>query len=699
MSRRCVLALWIALGCGGRPAAAPAESPGGDLRFEIAAIDPAVDPCTGFYDYACGGWRRSHPIPPDRTRWSRYAELVAQDIDRERSLVEAAARAPATPAEHRVGAYDAACLDQPAIDARGFAPLAGVLAAVNRKDGPAALVDAIAELHRQGIPVLFELYAAADPRDARRAIATLDIGALGLEDPDDYARADAASRAIRDRYRAHVERVLALIGDRDPAGDAARVVALETALARAVPAAADRRDPEHHVHVVRSGEVAARAPALDWPRYLRARAPELASTGGERGSEIGGEIEVEFVPYLEAVGAALAGDPPAVRAYLRYHAARALATVLPSALDREVFDFAQRVVRGARAMRPRWQRCLALVDRDLGEDVGRMFVARWFPEPSRARARAMVERIAAALRRELGAADWLGPATRAAAIRKLDHMRFNIGYPDRWKSYDALVVRADDPVGNTLRAGQLATARELAKLGQPTDRGEFFALPQSLDGSGTNRLVSIQFTAGFLQPPVFDPRVDDPINFGGFGGVIGHEITHHFDDEGRKFDVDGNLAPWWSDADVAAYQARAACFVDEYTQFRIDDGTPLDGRLTLGENLADNGGLRLAWDALQKSAGGPRIDEQREAKGGGAGGNAPRGIDGFTPAQRFFLAWAQIRCENTTPEAARVAVHSDPHAPGRWRVDGVVRNLPEFAAAFSCPSGAPMAPAARCRLW
>ncbi|HEX3764914.1 MAG TPA: M13 family metallopeptidase [Kofleriaceae bacterium] len=672
MSRPALVALGIAVGCS-RPAVAPVGEPPAELRFEIAAIDPSADPCTSFYDYACGGWRRSHPIPPDRTRWSRYAELVAQDVDRERSLVEAAARAPASPAERRVGAYDAACLDQAAIDARGFAPLAGVLAAIDRDDAPAALDDAIAALHRQGIPGLFELYVVADPRDARRPIATLDIGALGLEDPDDYTRGDAASAAIRERYRAHVERVLGLIGDRDPAGDAARVVALETRLAQAVPGAADRRDPEHHIHVLPAGELAARAPALDWPRYLRARgAPELA--------RFRGEIEVEFVPYLEAVGGALAGDRPAVRAYLRYHAARALAGVLPSALDAEVFEFAQRIVRGARAMPPRWQRCLALVDRDLGEDVGRMFVARWFPEPSRARARALVERVAAALRRDLGAADWLGPAARAAAIRKLDHMRFGIGYPERWKSYDALVVRADDPVGNALRAGELATARELAKLGQPVDRDEFFSLPQSLDGSGTNRLVAIQFTAGFLQPPVFDPRIDPPINFGGFGGVIGHEITHHFDDEGRKFDVDGNLASWWSDADVAAYQGRAACFVDEYARFQIEDGTPLDGRLTLGENLADNGGLRLAWDALQPSADGPRID-------------------GVTPAQRFFLAWGQIRCENVTPEAARLQVHNDPHSPGRWRVDGVVRNLPEFAAAFGCPRGAAMAPAERCRLW
>jgi endothelin-converting enzyme/putative endopeptidase len=666
------LLLVAALGCGGpRPAVAPAAADG-ELRFEIAAIDPTADPCTDFYDYACGGWRRSHPIPPDRTRWTRYAELVAQDLARERSLVEAAVRTPSTPAEQRIGAHFAACMDQPAIEARGFAPLREVLDAIDRADAPAALGELLAELQREVAPVAFQLYAAPDPRDARRQIATLDIGALGLDDPDDYGRDDADSARLRERYRGHIERVLQMIGDPDPAGDAARVVALETRLARGVPPAADRRDPEHHIHILASGELAARAPAIDWPRHLRALgAPDVPQVA---------DVEVEFVPYVEAVSAAIAEDRPAVRAYLRYHAARALAAVLPAALDAEVFDFAQRTARGAREMPPRWRRCLALVDRDLGDDVGRQFVARWFPASSRARARAMVERIVVALRRDLAAADWLGAAARTAALRKLDNMRFSIGYPDRWKNYDALVVRRDDPVGNARRAARLATARELAKLGAPTDRSESFELAQSLAGSGTNRLVSVEFTAGFLQPPVFDARIDDPINFGGFGGVIGHEITHHFDDEGRKFDVDGNLASWWSADDVASYQARAACFVDEYAQFRIDDGTPVDGRLTLGENLADNGGLRLAWDALQPASDGPRID-------------------GFTAAQRFFLAWAQIRCENTTPQAAKSQVHSDPHSPGRWRVDGVVRNMPEFAAAFGCRAGAAMVPATRCRLW
>lgn len=668
MSRSFLVLSSLVTACSARPAATAQQAPAGGLRFEIAAVDRAADPCVDFYDHACGGWRRTHPIPPDRPRWSRYAELQAQNLARERELVEAAARSASTPAERRVGAYYAACLDQPAIERRGMAPLREVLGAIDAIRSPADAITVLAGLQQRIAPMLFEVYVFPDPREVRRTMVTIDVGLLGFEEPDDYARDDADSAALRASYRAHVERVLRLIGDADAAADAGRVVELETGLAGSLPAAANRRDPDGRFHVLPLREVAERAPAIDWPSYLRALGV-AADT-----------VNVAFLGYLAAVDAAVARDVPAVRAYLRYHSARALAQVLPAALEAEVFEFAGKTLRGTRELAPRWKRCLALVDRDLGDDVGRMFVARWFPAASRDRARAQVDRIVAALRRDLAALDWLGPPAREAAIRKLDNMRFTIGYSDPWKSYDTLDVRADDPAGNAQRAIALTTARELAKLARPTDRDEFFALPQQLDGFGTNAMVSVGFTAGFLQPPVFDAALDDPINFGGFGGVIGHEITHHFDDEGRKFDTAGNLAAWWSPDDIARYQAHAACFVDEYAQFRIDDGTPVNGQLTLGENLADNGGLRLAWDALQPSMDGPRID-------------------GFTPAQRFFLAWGQIRCENTAPRAARAQVQGDGHSPGRFRVDGVVRNMPEFAAAFSCPAGAPMAPATRCRLW
>ena len=673
--RHAVAGLVCAAGCAppAPPAPAAAASPAAaPLRFDVAAIDPAVDACHDFYDHACGGWRRSHPIPPDRTRWSRYAEVEALNLERERAIVEAAARAAAgrtDPATARVGNYYAACLDTAAIEARGTAPIRDLVAAIDAIRDPAAVAGALAELHARIGPLVFSLDTDVDADDVHRTTAQLGPGELGLGEPDDYTRDDARSRTLRAQYRDHVERVLRLAGDADPPGDAARAVALETQLAQALPGAAARRDRAAQIHPMTAAELTARA-GFDGPRYVAAR--------GVPGLD---RINVAFVGLLDAIGAQLTPAGLAgVRAYLRFHVARRLAPVLPSAFREAFFDFEGRIVRGAREMPPRWRRCLQLVDRDLGDDVGRLFVARWFPAASQARARQLVDRVAGSLRQELAASDWLGGAARDAALAKLANMRFQIGYSDHWKAYDALVIRRDDPVGNAVRASQLATARELAKLGHPPDRDEFFGLPQELNGFGTPTLVTVGFTAGFLQPPVFDPAGDDAVNFGAFGGVIGHEITHHFDDQGRKYAVDGRLAPWWSADDVARYEARAACFVGEYAGFHIDDGTPVDGALTLGENLADNGGLQLAWQAAQPALAGPPID-------------------GFTPAQRFFLAWAQIRCENATPETARALVHRDPHAPGRWRVNGVVANMPAFAEAFGCKPGAPMAPEQRCRLW
>ncbi len=656
-----VLVCCLALGCSApAPPAAPVVHSNG-LHFDVAALDRSADACTDFYQYACGGWRQSHPIPPDRSRWSRYAELEQQNLERERALVEQAARGATAPEERRVGAYYAACMDEAGIEARGFAPMHELYAAI---DGIANAADAtrvLSTLHLRGVSAGFDLEIEPDPRDIHRQVASIDVGILGLDDPDDYTRTGGDD--IREAYRAHVERLLRLTGDPDSVADSARVLVLETALARAVPNAADRRDNERQVHVLAPTELAALAPAIDWPHYLALS-----------------RVDVHFPSTLAAFDMAVARDLPSVRAYLRYHATDSFSSALPHAVRDEVFAFYGRTLHGTREQAPRWRRCLSLVDRDLSDDAGKMFVAHYFTPTTRARARAMVDRIVGTLRRDLSSLDWLGAPARTAALAKLANMRFTIGYPDRWKSYDGVEIRRDDPIGNAMRARERASRRELGKLEHPTDRDEFFGLAQELDGFGTKSLVSVGFTAGILQPPVFDPAMDDAVNYGGFGGVIGHEITHHFDDEGRKFDVDGNLAPWWSPDDVARYEQRAACFVAEYSRFHGDTGLPLDGKLTLGENLADNGGLRISWDTLQPAGDGPRID-------------------GFTPAQRFFLAWGQIRCENVRPEAERAQIHADPHAPGRWRVNGVVSNMPEFAQAFGCKAGAPMAPADRCRLF
>jgi putative endopeptidase len=659
-----------------RPTASPVASAAtrspDSLRFDVHAVDLHADPCTDFYDFACGGWRATHPIPADRTRWSRYAELDAENLEHERDIVEGAAASggSASPAEQRVGAYYAACLDEAAIESRGLAPMAEILASIAAMRTASEVAAVVEALHTRASYALFDFSVGPDPRDTRRTLAVVDEGKLGMGDAEAYRRPDDKARALRDKYRAHVAEVLKLLGSADPSGDAARVVSLETLLAASLPPPAERRDSTARIHPMTRGELQARAPAFDWGTYF-----------AKMGSPDLGPVNVPTPAWLDAMNAALSVENrEGLVLYFRYHLANGLKTFLTKAIDEAFFDFQQRTMRGAHAQPPRWKRCLGLVNKDVGDDVGRLFVARYFPRESRERATAIVRAVVATFRTELGRTEWLSAGAREEAVKKLDNHRFQVGYGDHWKSYDALLVDRNDAAGNAQRARALSVSRELATLGRPTDRDEFGELAQSVDGFGSKSLVSTGFTAGFLQPPVFDARMDDAVNFGGFAAVAGHELTHQFDDEGRKYDVDGNVRAWWSAEDVSRYEERARCFADEYARFHLDDGTAVDGKLTLGENIADNGGIRLAWDTAHPS---PRTPK----------------IDGYSAPQRFFLAWGQIRCENVTPEAARRQVESDPHSPGRWRVNGVVSNMPEFAEAFSCAAGAPMVPLVRCRVW
>lgn len=657
------------------PAAPAPQAPLSGLHFDIRAIDPRADPCSDFYDYACGGWRATHPIPPDQTRWDRYAEMAAVNLERERTIVEEAARGDsnASAAEQRVGSFYAACMDESGIEARGLSPVRESLRAIDaiktRRDVLAVLTD----LHAHDVEALFSAYVETDPGDAAQTVLWLDKGPLGLPDPADYTKTDDRSVKLRERYVAHLFRLFQRMGrsDADAKRACERVLAFETPLARRALSVVERRNRELQHHPMTVAELNARFPAIDWRSYLT----RLGAPSVER-------VNVAQPAWLEAVNAALSSkDLAGARDYLTMLVVRAQAMMLPKAIEEEVFDFRQRTLRGAREMAPRWKRCLRSVDANIGDDVGRIFVARYFSDEARARVMAMVETLIASYRADIASCDWLEAPARETALQKLSSMIVVLGASNRPRAFDGLRIDRDDPFGNAWRAGAFYVVHRLAKIGKPTDRESFFEpLPQELDGFGSNTKVATGFTAGFLQPPVFDVRLDDAVNHGALGSVIGHELSHLFDDEGRKYDAGGNLRPWWSPQDIARFQERAQCFVEEYSGFRTDDGTPLDGRLTLGENIADNGGIRLSYAALHPSDSGPKID-------------------GFTPSQRFFLAWGQIRCENVTPERARRQAQTDPHSAGRWRVNGVVSNVPEFARAFSCPAGAPMAPTKRCSVW
>jgi endothelin-converting enzyme/putative endopeptidase len=646
-----------------KPAAPPPRSTA-ELRFDVGAIDRNVDPCNDFYDYACGGWRASHPIPPDRTSWNRYAEANALNQKRERAIIEEASAHASTPSEKRLGAYFRACTNEGAIEARALEPLHDLFTKIAAMRTKTDVSEMLAELQAHEVDALLDPMPSTDPNDSTRIILAIGRGTLGLPDRDDYLKPDDTRRK---RYEAHLARLFRLLGDGERSNAAAaRVVALETALAKNALSAVEARHRETQIHPMTIAELSARWTAIDWPAWLRKLGPSVA------------RVNVSQPAWVDAVDRSLS-DLDAVRDEMRALVVRRFATMLPSAIEAETFDFHEGFLRGAHEKAPRWRQCLDLVDRDIGEDVGRTFLARHFDDAAKARVKAMVDRIIAAYRDDLASADWLGPAARGVARAKLDDILVVIGASNRMRSLEGLKLDDADAFGNAWRGEARFIADAYATIG-PTDRESFFdTLPQLSDAFGSKSLNAVGLTAGFLQPPVFDPAMDDAVNFGGLGSVIGHELSHRFDDEGRKYDASGNLRSWWSDEDVANFEKRAQCFVDEYSRFRLDDGTPVDGKLTLGENIADNGGIRLSWAALHPT-------------------NGPS-IDGLTPAQRFFVAWGQIRCENVTPEKAHLLVKTDPHSPGRFRVNGVVSNLPDFARAFSCRAGAPMAPANRCALW
>jgi putative endopeptidase len=642
--------------------------------LQLDAMDKSADACTDFYQFACGGWVAKNPVPADRASWGRFEELQERNNDTLHKILDDAA-AGHDPAAKKIGDHYASCMDEPAIDRKGAAPLQPLLTTINALTSVTALAPLVAELHTIGVNPFFGFGAEADFKDASVEMAIADQGGLGLPDRDYYFRDDAKSVELRKEYVEHVGRMAALAGAAPEQATAAAqaVMKLETALAKNALDAVNRRDPNKIYHKLSVAELQALTPQFQWQQYFNGiGAPPIYA------------LNVTEPDFFKGLGQVLASTPlDDVKAYLRWHLAHASAFILSKPFVDENFRFYGTALTGAKELRPRWKRCVQYTDSDLGEALGQAFVKEAFGAQAKADTLRMVHELEGALETDIKSLTWMTDATKKEALVKLHAISDKIGYPDTWRDYSALQIARGDALGNSQRSNAFEFHRQLNKIGKPVDKSEWAMTPPTVNAYYNPLQNNINFPAGILQPPFYSAKTDAGVNFGGAGAVIGHELTHGFDDQGRQFDARGNLKDWWTTADAKAFEQRAQCFVDEYSNFSPVAGVKLNGKLTLGENTADNGGLRIALMAyLTRVATEP----------------APT-VDGFTPEQRVFLGWGQVWCENVRPERARMLAQTNPHSPGQSRVNGVVSNMPEFQKAFSCKADAPMVRQTQCRVW
>ena len=673
------LGVAIAAGCALEGAAPPkAGAPAiGDFGLDLAGRDTSVAPGDDFFRYASGGWVAREQIPADRARWNAFDRLRERSAADVHVILEAAAQgaSPAGSVERKIGDYYAAFLDTQAIEARGLAPAAPGLEAIAsaRSHEDVAALLARADLT---LPSPIDIGVTLDRKNPDRYVVAVSHGGLGLPDRDFYLRDDGNFPQLRQQYRAHIERLLRLGGDGEAAAEAAtQVLALETEIARLHWPRAARRDVDKTYNLRTRAELEALAP--DYPWQAAFAAAELPNVE---------EALVIEPSAMGPLGRLFRRTPVATwRQYLRYHHLRVNAARLPAALDEEVFDFFGRTLNGQPEMRARWKRAVDAANAALGEAVGQIYVREHFPPAAKAQMLALVGEMRAAYGRRIAALDWMTPATKQVAAEKLARFRPKIGYPDHWRDYAGLEVRRDDAFGNALRASVFEWHRDLARLGKPSDRDEWFMTPQTVNAYYNPVFNEIVFPAAILQAPFFDPAADAAVNYGAIGGVIGHEMGHGFDDQGAKSDARGVLHTWWAASDIAAFHARTERLAEQYDRYEALPGIHLNGHLTLGENIGDLGGLTVALDAYHASLKGRR---------------APV-LDGLTAEQRFFLAWAQIYRAEYRDENLRNQVLSDPHSPDMYRVNGVVRNIDAWYQAFGVGPGAALylAPAERVRIW
>jgi putative endopeptidase len=648
--------------------------------FNPNAVDKAVDPCVDFYQYACGSWLKTAEIPADQTSWASFVEIRERNAAVMRQILEKAAAESAgrDAIAQKIGDYYGSCMDEKAVEAKGLKPLQPELDRISGAKDKAALIEAIARVHLIGPNPLFSFYSSPDLHSANDVIAYIDQGGLSLPDRDYYLKDDPKMAEARKSLVEYATRMFTLAGQSPQrAGDSAQtVLRIETSLAKASMDRTARRDPKNRDHKMTRDEALALGPNFYLNRYFAAvGSPSFSS------------LNVSNPEFFKQVNGVLESEPlDSLRTYVSWHLLDGAALWLSQPFVDASFKMTQ-ALTGQKEIKPRWKRCVSSTDDALGEALGQRYVEQTFGADGKQRMLKMVDALEKSLDQDIRNLPWMSEETKKQAKIKLDAIRNKIGYPDVWRDYSSLKIVQGDLLANFLRANEFEAHRQIVKIGKPLDRNEWGMTPPTVNAYYSPPRNEIVFPAGILQPPFFDKQADDAVNFGGIGMVIGHELTHGFDDQGRKFDPEGNLRDWWTAQDGTEFEKRASCIADEYSNFVAVDDLKLNGKLTLGENTADNGGARIALMALEQMIAANPTSSVAQT------------IDGYTPQQRFFLGAGRSWCEKRRPEYQRMLVSVDPHSPGKYRINGVVRNMPEFQKAFNCKAGQPMAPENACRVW
>jgi endothelin-converting enzyme/putative endopeptidase len=643
--------------------------------LNVEWLDRTVDPCVDLFTFSCGKWIQSNPIPPDQSSWGIYNKLQDDNLKQLRELLEAtSAPSPARSSNaQKIGDYYASCMDETAIDALGIKPLQPELLRIEQLQAKKDLATVVASMIGEGTP--FRIDSEQDFKDSSVVTAAVDQRGLGLPDRDYYLKEDQKSKDLRAAYVAHVQKMFELLGDKPElaATEAQSAMKIETALARGSMTRVDRRDPKKIYHFMSVAELEKLTPAFGWKEYFR----QIGLSGIS-------SLNVAVPEFFKTLNSQIEQQDLATwKSYLRWHAIHANATSLSSAVVNENFNFFGKTLQGKEQLPPRWKRCTNDVDDDLGEALGQVYVEKYFSPEAKKQVLEILQGIQKAMDADIHSLPWMSEETKRRALEKLQSMANKIGYPDKWRDYRQLEIKRGDHMGNSLRARRFKFDRDLAKIGKPVDRQEWQMTPPTVNAYYDPQKNDINFPAGILQPPMFDPKSDAAPNYGNAGSTIGHELTHGFDDEGRQFDAQGNLKDWWTTIDGKEFDRRASCISDQYSQYTVIDDIKINGKLTLGEDVADLGGTLLAYLAWKEAT----KDQKRES------------IDGFTPDQRFFIAYGQQWCSSNKDETKRLRAAIDPHSPDQYRANGVVSNMPEFREAFHCKLGQPMVRENACRVW